>query len=244
MTVYAPPGVSIVEDWDDPQLLHWREGVWLQAEHMDDLQPPARIRRLTSLHDVVALVPAEVPAEALGDTDVHAWIVAATEGHADAIERLSLLQEAQPAEGVRALTESLRRVAREHRQQAAEGARTLSGVDLSAHDVAKVVEQQPDSVVAVVERLLSTEERLPALAEAVGALNARYGSEPVQDAVLSLLFAKQHSHSWQVTKPVREAHRTTRRTVRRMRRLLREISSEHGESSHRARKASEQPVLR
>jgi hypothetical protein len=216
VTVYAPPGVSITEDWDDDSLLHWREARWSHASLLDAQEPPTHVRRLSGLADAVALVPAD----ALADRGVHRWMVEATELHADALERLALMQEAQGDEASKSLAAKLKRIVRAHRKQAARAGDQLSSFPLSAQDVARLVEQRPRSLVAQIERSVAQAQELPHLAAVVADLEERYGTEFVRDALVTLLYARDRSRSWQMTRPARHARRTARRQARKLKRVL------------------------
>lgn len=219
--VLAPPGVPIAEEWDDERLLGWRVAIWNDCSSFEDNAIPLEIRHLSGLPEALALVPDN----ALAESSAHAWMVGATEAHADAIERLAMLQEHQSGDGVADAAARLRRVARSHREQAArcltQPPFLLTG-DRSAHEVAQVVVNQPNSVPALIDRDLNREPHLSMFVAALNQIEREHGEQSVRDALTGLLFAKHYSSSWKFTGHVREARRSTRRAVRSLRRLASE----------------------
>ena len=218
--ILAPPGVPVMEEWDDAQLLTWRLADWPDATSFENNRAPTEIKTLTELSDALT----EVPPDALADRSAHTWMIIATEAHADALERLAIVQEHQPGEGVASAVHEIRRVVRRHREQAAAcmSPQLLIGGDRSAHDVAQVLVDRPGSVPALIDRNLNEESQLTSFAAALEEIERKYGEQSVRDALAGLLFAKHHSSSWRVTAHVREARRSTRRWGRQLRRVAAE----------------------
>jgi hypothetical protein len=214
--------VPIDESWDDEQLLSWRVAQWSSNRAFEDNAAAQSTQSLASLGDALELVPSD----ALGDRSAHRWMIVATESHADALERLVLIQETEPAAEAKQSAAALRQVVRRHREQAAQCSSGFSSSvsdKHSAHEVAQVLVEQPTSVPALIERDLKREPQLRTFASAVRELEREHGRDSVQDALTGLLFAKQHSSSWRVSGYVRETKRSTRRAARAARRLLERV---------------------
>jgi hypothetical protein len=210
LTAYAPPGVAVSESWDDEGLMYWRTARWSTVEQLDGLEPPIDSRRLSGLVEAVQLVPED----ALPDTDIHRWMIEATEAYADSLRRLARMKDAQADPQASALSDQLKRVIQVHQGQAALAAHQFSARPMSAQQIAELVAQDPDSLVAQTERLLKDEEELPEFAAAVRALERQSDKDSVLEALTTLVFAKHHSRSFQYMGPVRDASRTVRRLKR------------------------------
>jgi hypothetical protein len=226
--VLAPPGVPIDENWDDERLLGWRVAYWPSNRSFEYNAPAQSTRSLDDLAQALELVPND----ALGDRSAHRWMIVATESHADALERLVLIQEVEPGREVQQAVAALRQVVRRHREQSAHCSSGFSASvsdKQSAHEVAQVLVDQPTSVPALIERDLKREPHLRTFASAVRELEREHGRDSVQEALTGLLFAKQHSSSWRFSGYVREAKRSTRRVARAARRLVEQL--EHSPAS-------------
>jgi hypothetical protein len=219
LVVLAPPGVPLFEPRDSEELWHWRRAVWSHADCFDFATRPESVTRLGSLASALE----RVPHDGLGDVDAHVWMITATESHADALERLSILLATEPGPGVVEAVANLRRVVRRHREQAAQCSRQQSWLvseDRSPQELARVVMNDPNGVVARVEQELSEQTQLTQFAAALEQTEHEFGEVLVRDALTSLVFAKHHSYSFRVTKHVRVAHRTLRHRVRDVQRLV------------------------
>lgn len=218
VTAVCPPGVALDEPWDDPRLLQWRRGDWKSGMAFDVGDRPSTTAPLPHLQAALELVPAD----ALGASHAHSWMAQATEAHADALEHLAYLQELEAGPGVSDAVRDLRLLARAEREQAAACAvqpAALIAEDRSAHDVARVLVNQPESVPAIIDGNLKREAHLVAFAATLREIEREHGQDSVRDALTGLLFAKHNSRSWRVTAYVREASRNSRRAGRRLRRL-------------------------
>lgn len=219
VAAFAPPGVPVHEAWDDPALLAWRSARWPGEEAYAAGDAPLRVRRLPQgVTGLLRLVPRDAVADL---DDAHGWVISATQAHADALERLVLLQEADPGEGTAEAVARLRAVIRGHREEAAAAAAVLAPEDRTPDEVARGVEREPASVAARVDRDLNHAPGLTEFAAAVAEAERTHGHDQVVGALTGLLYAKHHSMSWRVTRPIRQAHKSARIGMRALRRHAR-----------------------